>query len=112
MSRDRKQADGTYTMLGVERQEEDCRSLCQQLGWEVADVFVDNDVSATSKKPRPAYKRLLQAIRDGEVEAIVCWHPDRLYRKVQDLEEIVEVCNRAKAPIATVNAGNVDLTTP
>lgn len=111
ISRDRK-VDGGYTMLGVERQEEDCRELCKNLGWEVAEVFVDNDVSATTGKVRPAYKALLNAVRKETIDAIVCWHPDRLYRRTVDLEELVAVCDKHRAPVATVNAGAVDLTTP
>lgn len=111
ISRDRK-IDGTHTMLGVERQEQDCRELCRTLGWEVADVFVDNDISATSGKVRPAYKAMLALVAAGDVDAIVCWHPDRLYRRTVDLEELVKVCDTHRVPIATVNAGAVDLTTP
>jgi DNA invertase Pin-like site-specific DNA recombinase len=33
--------------LGVARQEEDCRGLYDRLGWQVARVYSDNDVSAT-----------------------------------------------------------------
>lgn len=111
ISRDRK-VDGTHTMLGVERQEEDCRQLVTTLGWEVAEVFVDNDISATSGKPRPAYRRMLDEVAAGRVDAIVCWHPDRLYRRTVDLEELVQACDKYRVPIATVNAGAVDLTTP
>lgn len=111
ISLDRK-VNGEYTMLGVDRQREDCEELCRTLGWEVARVFVDNDVSAVSKKARPAYQQLLQACRDEEVDAIVCWHPDRLYRKTVDLEELIGVCDKHRVPVATCNAGAVDLTTP
>ncbi len=111
ISRDRK-VDGTYTTLGVQRQEEDCRGLCDTLGWEVAEVFVDNDISAASGRTRPAYKAMLAAMQEGRVDAIVCWHPDRLYRRTVDLEELVKVCDKHRVPIATVNAGTVDLTTP
>lgn len=112
ISKDRKDTSGEFTMLGVERQEEDCRELCRTLGWEVSEVFVDNDVSATSGKARPAYTALLKAVADGTIDAIVCWHPDRLYRRTIDLEELVKVCDRHRVPVATVNAGAVDLTTP
>lgn len=98
--------------LGVGRQEEQCRELCGTLGWDVADVYVDNDVSATSSKPRPAYRAMLEAVKADRVEAIVCWHPDRLYRKVTDLEELIGVCDSRRVQIATVRAGTVDLTTP
>ena len=112
ISKDRKDASGEFTMLGVDRQEEDCRELCRTLGWEVSEVFVDNDVSATSGKTRPAYTALLKAVTEGTIDAIVCWHPDRLYRRTVDLEELVKVCDKHRAPVATVNAGAVDLTTP
>lgn len=111
ISRDRK-VDGTHTMLGVERQQQDCEELCNSLGWEVAEVFVDNDISATTGRVRPAYKAMLAAVEAGTVDAIVCWHPDRLYRRTVDLEELVKVCDGHRVPIATVNAGAVDLTTP
>lgn len=104
--------DRRDNQLGVGRQEEDCRELCGTLGWDVAEVYVDNDISATSGKPRPAYRAMLNAVKDGLVDAIVCWHPDRLYRRVKDLEELVEICDAQKVQIATVRAGTVDLTTP
>ncbi|HYZ02002.1 MAG TPA: recombinase family protein, partial [Candidatus Binatia bacterium] len=43
--------------LGVERQEQDCRELCGRRGWEVAETYRDNDISAYSGKKRPAYRR-------------------------------------------------------
>jgi site-specific DNA recombinase len=98
--------------LGVQRQEEDCRGHAETLGWEVAEVYVDNDVSATSGRARPAYQRMLDDLRRGDLTAIVAWHPDRLYRKVTDLAELVEVCKSTNAQVATVNASHVDLSSP
>lgn len=49
ISRDREGSN-----LAVERQEEDCRKLAESLGLKgEPDVYIDNDVSATSRKPRP-----------------------------------------------------------
>jgi site-specific DNA recombinase len=45
--------------LGVQRQTEDCRKLAADLGWQVGEEYVDNDFSAYSGKPRPAYLRML-----------------------------------------------------
>ena len=45
--------------LGVERQLEDCLRLAERKGWQVAERFVDNDVSAWSGRQRPEYARLL-----------------------------------------------------
>lgn len=63
--------------LGVERQREDCLVLAERLGWEVRDVYADNDVSAHSRKPRPEYQRLVRDIEAGEVDAVVAYRPDR-----------------------------------
>lgn len=98
--------------LGVARQEEDCRAQAKALGWEVAQVYVDNDVSATSARARPGYTRLLDDLRSGDIGAIVAWHPDRLYRKVTDLAELIDVCKAHNVQIATVNASHIDLSSP
>lgn len=104
--------DRTGEQAGVTRQQEDCQALADQLGWTVYDEYRDNDVSAVSGKPREHYKRMLADIRAGRVEAIIAWHPDRLYRRAVDLGELVEVCKEHNTSVATVQAGKVDLTTP
>jgi len=82
-------ADPQGTALGVERQRADCEALCERRSWKVAEVYVDNDVSATSSKPRPAYARLLEDIDAGVVDAVVVWDLDRLYRKPAELEDFM-----------------------
>lgn len=105
-------ADPTGQQAGVRRQEDDCRRLADDLGWTVADVFVDNDLSASTGKRRPAYERLLAAVEAGEIDAIIAWHPDRLYRLTRELERIIDVVRGAGAEVRTVTAGEVDLSTP
>ena len=96
--------------LGVQRQEEDCRALAAQLGWEIVELYVDNDRSAL--KARPSYELMLTDMRNGRIGAIVAWHPDRLYRRVTDLSSLVEACKAHNVQVATVNAGHIDLSTP
>jgi DNA invertase Pin-like site-specific DNA recombinase len=104
--------DATGEELGVSRQLEDCKGLVASLGWDVLEVYVDNDISASSGKPRPQYRAMIEAIKAGEVEAIIAWHPDRLYRKLRDLEELIEVAESNRITIRTVRAGEFDLGTP
>lgn len=104
--------DKTGESLGVTRQLEDCLELAKSLGWEVAEVYTDNDISATTGKPRPAYRKMLADLDAGRAQAIVAWHPDRLYRRAVDLGDLVDTCKRNNVQVATVNAGAVDLTTP
>lgn len=105
--------DKTGAGLGVERQEQDCRELAARLGWSVAEVFADNDLSAYSGKPRPRYRAMLDAIRAGRIGAVLAWHTDRLHRSPIELEEYIAACNDGRdVPTHTVQAGPLDLSTP
>lgn len=97
--------------LGVERQEAECRELAGRLDWTVAEVYVDNDLSASTGKPRPAYRRMLDDLRDGRIGAVIAWHSDRLHRRPTELEEFIEVCETRGVAVQTVRAGTVDLST-
>ena len=56
--------DRSGESLGVERQEQDCRQLAERLGWEVVGVYIDNDISASTKsrKHRPQYAEMLRLV--------------------------------------------------
>lgn len=104
--------DQTGEALGVTRQLEDCRALVEaQQGWAVTEVYTDNDISASSGKPRPEYRRMLKAIEHGEVDVIVAWAPDRIYRRLADLEELIAIVDKRNVAIRTVKAGEFDLST-
>jgi DNA invertase Pin-like site-specific DNA recombinase len=107
ISRDRAGAG-----LGVDRQEKACRELAGRLGWEVAAVLVDNDLTASTGRRRPGYEDLLGMIESGTVTAVVAWHTDRLHRRPVELERFVDLCDRKKVAVQTVQSGPVDLSTP
>lgn len=99
--------------LGVERQEKDCRKLAADLGWDVAAVYVDNDLSAYNRrKPRKGYLSLLADVEARTVTGLVAWHNDRLHRSSRELEDFIDVVEASGAAIQTVKAGRYDLTTP
>lgn len=104
-------SDPTGRAAGVTRQETECRELAKQLGWQILNVLVDNDISAYSGKKRPAYEQLLAALRDGRADAIIAWHTDRLYRRSRDLTELIDIANENKIAIRTVTSGDIDLST-
>jgi site-specific DNA recombinase len=99
------------TALGIARQEQDCRALAAQRGWEIVGVYVDNDVSAVGGKPRPAYRQLLDDLGEGLFEAVVVWDLDRLHRRPVELEEFLDLADRYKIALASVG-GDIDLATP
>ena len=98
--------DRTGEGLGVERQQTDCQALADRLGWTVVGRFDDNDLSAMSAATRPGFEALLDAIKRGEVNAVLCWQPDRLYRRVADLARLLDLPG---VQIRTVNGGDLDL---
>lgn len=102
--------DATGKKAGVTRQLKECRALAKRLKWPVIDTYDDNDVSAFSGKTRPGFERLLGDIKTGRVDAVICWHPDRLYRRVRDLQRLVEITDQG-VTIASVNGGELDLST-
>lgn len=107
ISRDREGAG-----LGIERQEADCRALANRLGWRGTEVVADNDISAASGAPLPAYRGMLDAVRSGEVKAVLAWHTDRLHRRPVELEEFISLAENHGLQVQTVKAGNIDLSTP
>lgn len=97
--------------LGVARQETDCRALCDRLGWDVVDVYTDNDVSAYRGHRRPEYERMLADIKIGRCNAIAAYAPDRLYRRLADLVSFMEFVRSTGCQIQTCAAGEIDLNT-
>lgn len=94
---------------GVDRQRSDCDALCQREGWATVVYFEDNDVSAFSGKKRPGYDAMVQAVRDGFVDRIVAWVPDRLHRTVRELEDFIDLVEETGCAVSIVESGSVDL---
>lgn len=96
--------------LGVERQLQDCHQLADQRGWNVTTEYVDNNVSAYVEKKRPAYQRMLAAIRAGQVQAVIVWDLDRLTRRPIEIEEVISLADEHHVALASIG-GDVDLST-
>jgi site-specific DNA recombinase len=101
--------DRTGQRAGVTRQTDDCLGLAERRGWQVVEVYEDNDLSAYGGKPRPGYLRMLEDIKAGRLEGVVVWHLDRLHRHPKELEEFFEVCDAAGVRALASVTGDVDL---
>ena len=104
--------DPTGRAAGIERQRVDVVALCDRHGWDLTATYVDGDHSAYSGAPRPGWDALWQSVAAGEVDVIVAWHPDRLYRRLRDLVTVTDRVAASGVRIATVTAGEVDLASP
>lgn len=108
----RQSLDKSGEALAVSRQRAECQELADRSGWEVAEVYSDNDASASSGKVRPEWARLLADLDAGRHDVLLCWHTDRLYRRLRDLVDLVEIAERRSLRIASVRASDIDLSTP
>lgn len=83
--------------------------------WSVVFEDSDDDISASkfSNKPRPGYDRLIEAVKQNRVEAIICTEMTRLYRRVEELLPLIKLAEhtRLKA-IWTTDDEGYDLSTP
>lgn len=108
-------ADPEGRALGIARQVEDCRALVADrlAGYEVVEVFEENDVSAStnSRKPRPRYADMLARAEAGEIEAIVAYSNSRLTRRPREVEDLIDLHNRRGVRLHTVVSGDDDLST-
>jgi site-specific DNA recombinase len=101
----RQSLDRSGDGLGIDRQREDVQRLIDARGWTIAAEFVDNDVSALSRKPRPQFSAMMTRVDAGEFDVIVARHMDRLLRRLAELENVLERCQRAGAAIVTASDG-------
>lgn len=106
--------DDTLEGRGVTRQTEDITAVCERNGWDLLDVLVDNDVSASrySKKARPGYARLMELIDAEAVDRAVVYDVDRLLRQPRQLEDLIDLCERRNGAFGLHNVnGELDLVT-
>src|SRR3954453_18314714 len=80
----------------VIEQEEDCRAVCGRNGWEVVEVFRDNDRSASryATKDRPEHRKLIKFIAAGEADVLVTWEASRAQRDLAAYARLRDLCER------------------
>ncbi len=106
-------SDGTGEDAGTTRQKDDCLKLVKAKGWTlVGEPFIDNSISASkyARKKRPAFTEMMRLVEAGEVDAIVCWHIDRLYRQPKELEALIDLAAEGRLRVAA-KQGDIDLST-
>lgn len=104
-----------------ERHIPECEAKAKAEGCTEIDAsYRDKSVSASKGMRRPEFERLLADAKRGAFDAIVVWHVDRLYRRAQDLQRVIEAVRGNDndpsdhgIPIYQVMSGHpIDLTTP
>ncbi|MFF5214782.1 recombinase family protein [Micromonospora sp. NPDC000442] len=108
----RQSQDRTGDELGVARQREDTRKLCELRGWRVVAEHSDNDTSASGKRQRPGFEAVLAAVQEGRAACVVAWDMTRLTRNARDRLRLLELGKRHGLTVAFVRGTDLDLSTP
>lgn len=95
--------DPEGTEKGVDRQEADCRAYAQAHGYDVVEVFRENDTSAFKQRTivlpsgekvrrviRPRFRAMLQLLARREADVMVAYDLDRAVRDPRDLEDLID----------------------
>lgn len=106
----RQSKDAEDTGLAVARQLDACKALCAARGWTVAEVFTDNNLSASGRVKRPEFDRMMSLAGQGKFDVIVAYHLDRLTRSMADLERLIKDAESGGYTIVTAS-GDIDLST-
>ena len=89
--------------FSLPEQEKRLRAMCEYKGYEIYKVYEDAGVSAKTGNTRPAFKELLEDIKDKKCNTIVVLKLDRLTRSVFDWEKIIRFLEENNAYLDCAN---------
>jgi DNA invertase Pin-like site-specific DNA recombinase len=96
----------------IERQEAECRALATARGFEVAEVFIDRNLSAFKRGVvRKDYEAMKARVAEGEFDAVFAYRLDRLSRSLSEALKLIELLDDHKTGLVMVS-GNIDTTGP
>lgn len=90
----RVSSDPTQEIKSVKDQVAVSRRDCAERGWNLIEVFQENDRSASryAKRERPEYKRLINYLRSGAADVLVTWESSRAQRDLAAYLKLREIC--------------------
>jgi site-specific DNA recombinase len=97
--------------VSLPAQEKAIRDYAKSKGWGVHRIYTDDGKSGGSIEGRPAFQKMLEAVDEGKVEAIVVTRLDRLSRSLQDMLNTISHLQEKKCALVVLKE-NVDTSTP
>ena len=70
-----------------EVQARELHEYCQRRGWDITHEFLDDGISGSNKKKRPALEKLMADASQHRFDAVLVWKLDRFGRTVLQLTE-------------------------
>jgi site-specific DNA recombinase len=99
----------------VAEQDVENRAACDEHGWTVAEVYCDNDRSASrfARKVREDWPRLAADLDAGKHEVLVLWEPSRGSRELELWAGLLNACRRRGVLVhVTSHRHTYDLSNP
>lgn len=93
--------------LSIRDQLRMCRAYAEREGWTVVEEFSDEAMSGT-RKDRPGFVRLLEAVKAGSFDIVLTENIDRLSRNQEELHGFYNRTKHAEAEIYTTSRGRMD----
>lgn len=79
-------------VLSLDAQEREILDIAQRLNLNTTNTYME---SMSAKAPgRPVFRVLVDQIKRGKIDGILCWKPDRLARNLIDGGEIIDLLQR------------------
>lgn len=105
----RKSPSDTDEQVGVDAQVKLGVKEIERRDWAHAGTFTDVAKSAYEAQHRPGYEALLEAIRNGLVDAIVIRHNDRLHRDVEEYKAFTKLARKHRVQVVAVLGGDWEM---
>ncbi|QSF46528.1 recombinase family protein [Paenibacillus tianjinensis] len=97
--------------VSLDEQQERLKAYCRAMGWtEQVQLFVDDGYSAKNLD-RPELKRLLQAVKSGNVSRIMVTKLDRMSRRLLDLLNLIDMFQNCEVSFVSISE-SFDTNTP
>ncbi|SHK80344.1 Site-specific DNA recombinase [Hespellia stercorisuis DSM 15480] len=95
--------------LSIEQQTSGGISMCEQNGWEY-QVYSDAGYSGKDMN-RPGFIRMLQDVKAGQIDKIICYKFDRISRNIADFCSLLEELQKYHCEFLSISE-NFDTTSP
>lgn len=76
--------------FSIAAQIEKLEAYCISQGWELVDKYIDEGYSAKDLQ-RPAFEKMMDKLKQGNIDVLLVYRLDRLTRSVMDLYKILKI---------------------
>ena len=76
-------------VASIKDQISDMKTLANRLGLTIVEVF--EEAKSAKRKGRPVFKKMLDRIKKGEANGIICWKLNRLARNAYDAGDVTDL---------------------